>query len=77
MKEINAAIRKRVIKKRVVHFKNSRTKKTICGHNYEIPGRTYSNITCEADNVTCKACKNAMKKCRWLKEIVDNKNKSI
>lgn len=47
------------VKEFVVHFKNpKRNNRTICGHDYTIPGRTYANITTRVNDVTCKACLN-------------------
>lgn len=59
----------------IVHFKNPRTKKTLCGHNYSISGRTYSSVTSNLDEVTCKACLNTVGCSKWIKEMIDKKKK--
>ena len=58
----------------IVHFKNPRTKKTLCGHDCTIPERTYSNVTSDLDEVTCKVCLNTVDHSKWIKEMIDKKN---
>jgi hypothetical protein len=44
------------------HYKNPhKPGHTICGHDYTIPGRTFSHVTEVAKDVTCAGCKNAVK----------------
>lgn len=61
----------------VVHFKNPRTKKTMCGHDYTIPGRTYSNITSSLGDVTCNGCKTAINNSKWIKEMIRKRNNAL
>lgn len=63
----------KLVKKVIVHYKNPRKKnRTMCGHDYTVPGRTYSNITSNIDDVTCVACL-AVKKRKWFKKMVEER----
>ncbi len=52
---------------KVVHFKNCRTGRTICGRNYDMPKR---DITIYLGEVTCKACLRSIKDRRWIEEMI-------
>lgn len=58
-----------------MHYKNPRNpKRTICGHDATIPGRTYSNVTSKLDSVTCSACRNAIKNSKRFKEMINKES---
>ncbi len=53
-----------------IHFKNPRRlKRTMCGHDCTISGRTYSNITNRLHKVDCKACLKAIMNNKLTREI--------
>jgi hypothetical protein len=58
-------------KKRVVHYKNSRTGRTICGKSYKIPIR---DVTQHLENVTCKGCLHNISKSKWVKKMIESRN---
>jgi hypothetical protein len=54
-----------------VHYKNpKRPKRTICGHDSTILGRTYSNVTVRLDKVSCRGCLNAIRGNKLIKEMI-------
>lgn len=61
----------------VIHFKNHRTEKTLCGHSYKIPGRSYSRVTSDVDGVTCSGCQNTISISRWIKKMVSEKKAKL
>ena len=71
----NMKVKIRSLKVPRVHFKNPRTGKTLCGHIYTIPGRSYSNVTSNLDDVSCPGCKNSIKASKWIKKMISEKNK--
>jgi hypothetical protein len=55
----------------VIHYKNPRKhKRTICGHDSSINGRTYSNVTSRLDMVNCQACLNAIRGNKLIREMI-------
>jgi hypothetical protein len=57
----------------VIHFRNVRTYKTICGKNYKVPKR---KVTSRLNRVTCKGCLNSIRKLKWVKKMIERRNKT-
>ncbi len=55
----------------LIHFRNHRTDRTLCGHSYKMPER---KITNNMKHVTCKACLRSIKDRKWVQEMI-NKDK--
>ena len=58
----------------IVHFRNDRTGKTLCGHSYKLHRKGYSKVTLKLDNVTCKGCLGSIMKSKWIKKMIDKEN---
>ena len=63
----------RFVRLQVVHFKNSRTDRTLCGRNYTIPKR---KVTYRLSNVTCKGCLHNIGRLKWIKEMIMRRNRT-
>jgi hypothetical protein len=57
----------------VIHFKNPRTGRTICGKNYKIPKR---KVTSRFSKVSCSGCLNSIKSLQWVKKMIELENKT-
>lgn len=61
------------IKLPVVHFKNVRTCKTLCGKSYDIPKR---KVTRSLNRVTCRGCLHNVKNLKWIKDMIEYRNRT-
>ena len=66
-------MKKRFIRLPVVHFKNTRTGRTICGKNYHMPKR---KVTHRLSNVTCKSCINNIRSLKWINKMIACRNRT-
>lgn len=64
---------KKFIRLPVVHFKNLRTCRTLCGKNYNIPKR---KATYRLSNVTCSGCIHNIKRLKWIKKMIAHGNRT-
>jgi hypothetical protein len=62
-----------IMRSPVTHFKNIRTYKTLCGKNYKIPKR---KVTSCLYRVTCKGCLNSIRSLKWVKKMIERRNKT-
>jgi hypothetical protein len=71
--KVSLKVRTRVIKLPVVHFKNVRTCRTLCGKNYNIPKRKATN---RLGNVTCSGCLHNIRSLKWIKKMIARRNRT-
>jgi hypothetical protein len=71
--KVGMKIRTRSSKLPVVHFKNARTCRTLCGKNYNIPKR---KVTRRLGNVTCCGCLHNIKNLKWIKNMITRRNRT-
>lgn len=66
-------MRMRTARLSVTHFRNIRTYKTICWKNYNVPKRKVTN---RLNRVTCKGCLNSIRKLKWIKKMIERRNRT-
>lgn len=66
-------VKTRFIKLPVVHFKNVRTYRTLCGKNYNVPKR---KVTHRLGNVTCRGCLHNIRSLKWIKQMIARRNRT-